>query len=115
MDFVLIIKILKLYQIYQLLSQTTQIGSEIPPVQITPVYNRHCFPCLFMKFLISYFQCFGYPNYFRIVLTPPEEMIKKACDRIGQFCREILGTDAENGMDSYKWNSCVQMQWQISV
>eukprot|EP00795_Rhopilema_esculentum_P001117 gene1117-15457_t len=42
-------------------------------------------------------SCFGYANFFRIVLTPPEEMLRKACERIGQFCREILGPDAQNG------------------
>lgn len=31
-------------------------------------------------------QCFDYPNYFRIVLTVPEEMLVEACDRIKDFC-----------------------------
>ena len=31
--------------------------------------------------------CFKYPNYMRIVLTVPLEMIKEACDRINEFCR----------------------------
>lgn len=30
-------------------------------------------------------QCFNYPNYFRIVLTVPEEMIDEACRRIELF------------------------------
>jgi tyrosine aminotransferase len=31
-------------------------------------------------------SCFDYPNYMRIVLTVPEEMIVEACDRIlGEF------------------------------
>ncbi|GIY31821.1 tyrosine aminotransferase [Caerostris extrusa] len=30
--------------------------------------------------------CFDYPNYFRIVLTVPEEMMIEACDRIKEFC-----------------------------
>lgn len=33
-------------------------------------------------------QCFEYPNYFRIVLTVPEEMIVEACSRIREFCEE---------------------------
>lgn len=30
--------------------------------------------------------CFDYPNYFRMVLTVPEEMMIEACDRIKEFC-----------------------------
>jgi hypothetical protein len=32
------------------------------------------------------FQCFDYPNYFRIVLTVPELQLREACHRISQFC-----------------------------
>lgn len=31
-------------------------------------------------------RCFDYPNYMRIVLTVPEEMIAEACARIAEFC-----------------------------
>lgn len=31
--------------------------------------------------------CFDYPNYFRIVLTVPEEQMMEACKRIEEFCR----------------------------
>lgn len=31
-------------------------------------------------------QCFDYPNYFRIVLTVPEDMMLEACNRIKEFC-----------------------------
>lgn len=30
--------------------------------------------------------CFEYPNYIRIVLTVPEEMILESCNRILEFC-----------------------------
>ena len=33
------------------------------------------------------FQCFDYPNYFRVVLTVPKEKLLEACDRIEKFCR----------------------------
>ena len=35
-------------------------------------------------------SCFHYPNYFRIVLTVPPEMIEEACLRINEFCRNKL-------------------------
>ncbi|KAL0274295.1 UNVERIFIED_CONTAM: hypothetical protein PYX00_006753 [Menopon gallinae] len=31
-------------------------------------------------------KCFDYPNYVRIIITPPEEMLREACERIAQFC-----------------------------
>lgn len=31
-------------------------------------------------------ECFEYPNFFRIVLTVPEDMIVEACNRIQEFC-----------------------------
>jgi len=31
-------------------------------------------------------KCFNYPNYFRIVLTVPMELLSEACDRMNQFC-----------------------------
>lgn len=33
-------------------------------------------------------QCFDYPNFIRIVLTVPQEMIVEACSRIAEFCAE---------------------------
>lgn len=30
---------------------------------------------------------FDYPNFFRIVVTVPEEMMVEACVRIRQFCQ----------------------------
>ncbi|XP_052653461.1 tyrosine aminotransferase isoform X2 [Harpia harpyja] len=30
--------------------------------------------------------CFEYPNFFRVVITVPEEMILEACSRIQEFC-----------------------------
>lgn len=32
-------------------------------------------------------QCFHFPNYFRIVLTVPQEMMLEAVDRIAAFCK----------------------------
>lgn len=33
-------------------------------------------------------KCFQYPNYFRVVLTIPEEKVTEACERIAEFCRD---------------------------
>ncbi|XP_028666003.1 tyrosine aminotransferase isoform X1 [Erpetoichthys calabaricus] len=32
--------------------------------------------------------CFEYPNFFRIVVTVPEEMMVEACNRIQEFCQQ---------------------------
>jgi len=32
-------------------------------------------------------QCFQFPNYFRIVITSPEEKLEEAYTRIDAFCR----------------------------
>ncbi|KAK9688071.1 hypothetical protein K7432_014536 [Basidiobolus ranarum] len=32
-------------------------------------------------------QCFKYPNYIRLVITPPKERLIEACERIENFCR----------------------------
>jgi aspartate/methionine/tyrosine aminotransferase len=31
-------------------------------------------------------QCFQYPNFFRVVITPPLEKLVEACGRIRAFC-----------------------------
>lgn len=33
------------------------------------------------------FQAFEYPNFFRIVVTVPQEMMVEACARIMEFCQ----------------------------
>lgn len=38
-------------------------------------------------------QCFEYPNYIRIVLTVPEEMIVEACGRLAEFCAKHYKID----------------------
>ncbi|KAG8437489.1 hypothetical protein GDO86_008263 [Hymenochirus boettgeri] len=42
--------------------------------------------------------CFEYPNYFRIVLTVPEEMMIEACRRIREFCK-LHYHDCDNSHD----------------
>lgn len=37
--------------------------------------------------LYSVFQAFEYPNFFRIVVTVPQEMMVEACGRIREFCQ----------------------------
>ncbi|XP_019539199.2 tyrosine aminotransferase-like [Aedes albopictus] len=38
-------------------------------------------------------QCFEYPNYVRIVLTVPEDMIVEACKRLEEFCQKHYKLD----------------------
>jgi Aminotransferase class I and II len=33
-------------------------------------------------------KCFNIPDFFRIVLTVPKEMLVEACDRIEEFCSD---------------------------
>lgn len=33
-------------------------------------------------------KCFEYPNYIRIVLTVPEDLIWESCTRIADFCNK---------------------------
>lgn len=40
-------------------------------------------------------QCFDFPNFFRIVLTVPEEKIVVACERIAEFCRAHYSSRVE--------------------
>ncbi|XP_052749633.1 tyrosine aminotransferase-like [Galleria mellonella] len=35
-------------------------------------------------------QCFDFPNFMRIVLTVPEHILREACARIQQFCRDHI-------------------------
>lgn len=42
--------------------------------------------------------CFEYPNFFRVVITVPEEMILEACSRIQEFC-ETHYQGAEGAQD----------------
>ena len=39
-------------------------------------------------------KCFNIPNFFRIVLTVPKEMLVEACSRIEEFCTENSVIDA---------------------
>ncbi|XP_070575350.1 tyrosine aminotransferase-like [Ptychodera flava] len=40
-------------------------------------------------------QCFKYPNFFRVVLTLPQNRTEDACDRIAEYCKQHYIT--ENG------------------
>lgn len=45
--------------------------------------------------------CFDYPNYIRIVLTVPDEMVRESCSRIAEFCEKHYKIDnrvIENGI-----------------
>ncbi|XP_058817635.1 tyrosine aminotransferase [Topomyia yanbarensis] len=47
-------------------------------------------------------QCFEYPNYMRIVLTAPEEMIVEACKRLDEFCEKHYKMDDNIIQDQQK-------------
>ena len=41
-------------------------------------------------------KCFNIPNFFRIVLTVPEDMMIEACNRIAEFCQKHYNYLARN-------------------
>jgi len=42
-------------------------------------------------------KCFQYPNFFRIVLTVPEDKLQAACGRLAEFCAEHYSDTNTNG------------------
>uniref|UniRef100_A0A670IMY3 Tyrosine aminotransferase n=1 Tax=Podarcis muralis TaxID=64176 RepID=A0A670IMY3_PODMU len=47
--------------------------------------------------------CFEYPNFFRVVITVPEEMMVEACRRIQQFCeRHYEGAEGSQDLECDK-------------
>ncbi|XP_023931821.1 tyrosine aminotransferase-like [Lingula anatina] len=47
-------------------------------------------------------KCFQYPNYFRVVLSVPEEQMVTACQRIKDFCRDHYKGPSENNSTAVK-------------
>lgn len=45
-------------------------------------------------------KCFEYPNYFRVVLTVPQEKLEEACERIKEFCDDHYDRHLQNGHHS---------------
>lgn len=35
-------------------------------------------------------ECFNFPGYLRIVLTPPPEILTDACNRVREFCEKYF-------------------------
>lgn len=49
-------------------------------------------------------ECFEYPNYIRIVLTVPEEMIWEASIRIAEFCgKHYKKAFEKNVIEQFNW------------
>ena len=56
-------------------------------------------------------KCFNIPNFFRIVLTVPQEMLIEACNRMMEFCKKyydhrIAGKEIAYFMDDSSSFSC---------
>ncbi|XP_023931834.1 tyrosine aminotransferase [Lingula anatina] len=47
-------------------------------------------------------KCFQYPNYFRVVLSVPEEQMVTACQRIKDFCKDHYKGPSENNSTPVK-------------
>ncbi|KAH9638725.1 hypothetical protein HF086_013997 [Spodoptera exigua] len=50
-------------------------------------------PQSFFDDTIRFIECFNYPNYMRIVLTVPEDILREACHRITKFCEQHMMKD----------------------
>ncbi|XP_053618537.1 tyrosine aminotransferase [Plodia interpunctella] len=46
-------------------------------------------------------QCFCYPNFMRIVLTVPEDIMREACERIILFCQENVAVVCRDKLVDY--------------
>ncbi|GBM82733.1 Tyrosine aminotransferase [Araneus ventricosus] len=57
--------------------------------------------------------CFDYPNYFRIVLTVPEELMIEACDRIKEFCTNHYTLDTPTSSFNTEMLLKTQMPLQV--
>ncbi|TMS05441.1 Tyrosine aminotransferase [Larimichthys crocea] len=67
-------------------------------------------------------SAFEYPNFFRIVVTVPEEMMLEACSRIREFCQRHYrpGSPDSNYLDHWKWKfinmMCLTLtRWNLKV
>ena len=50
-------------------------------------------------------QAFEYPNYFRIVVTVPEEMMVEACARIREFCQRHYRPCSQDSNELDQWET----------
>lgn len=57
-------------------------------------------------------QAFEYPNFFRIVVTVPEEMMVEACGRIREFCQCHYRPRSRDSNDLDQWLGRVWPVWQ---
>lgn len=68
-----------------------------------------------LKYHLHYiFQAFEYPNFFRIVVTVPEEMMVEACGRIREFCQRHYRPSSCNSNDLDQWEVSAWPVWQHS-
>lgn len=59
------------------------------------------------------FQCFDFPNFFRVVLTVPQEKLEEACERIEEFCRSHYQEPAE--INEHAANGNYWTSWQSYI
>ncbi|XP_063838621.1 tyrosine aminotransferase-like [Ostrinia nubilalis] len=57
-------------------------------------------------------QCFYYPNFMRIVLTVPEEILREACQRIIAFCKDHA-TPKEKHIEMITNKLSVDKEWRV--
>lgn len=62
--------------------------------------------------LYDVFQAFEYPNFFRIVVTVPQELMVEACGRIREFCQRHYRPSSCNSNDLDQWKLRTSPVWQ---
>lgn len=62
-------------------------------------------------------QAFEYPNFFRIVVTVPQEMMVEACGRIRDFCQRHYRPSScnSNDLDQWKLRASLVRQQQVKI
>lgn len=50
-------------------------------------------------------KCFDYPNYFRVVLTVPQDKLLESCERIEEFCKEHYQEHSSNGLTNGSYDA----------
>lgn len=75
------------------------VRHKVPPPAVFVSTCHRPFLRDYNVFLDYVLQAFEYPNFFRIVVTVPREMMVEACGRIREFCQRHYRPSSCNSND----------------